>query len=43
MLRLLLGHSDYDVTRMYLHLAHQSQMLHSDIYKLDPVYFKKLM
>nr|WP_294678919.1 site-specific integrase [uncultured Blautia sp.] len=42
MLRLLLGHSDYDVTRMYLHLAHQSQMLHSDVYKLDPVYFKKL-
>lgn len=41
MLRLLLGHSDYDVTKMYLHLAQQCQLLHSDIYRLDPVFFKK--
>lgn len=41
MLRLLLGHYDYDVTRMYLHLAQQSQLLHSDVYRLDPVFFKK--
>lgn len=43
MLRLLLGHSDYEVTRMYLHLAHQCLMLHSDVYRLDPVYFKKMI
>lgn len=42
MLRLLLGHSDYEVTRSYLHLAHQCQLLHSDVYRLDPIYFKKL-
>ena len=42
MLRLLLGHSDYEVTRSYLHLAHQCQLLHSDVYYLNPIYFKKL-
>lgn len=41
MLRLLLGHYDYEVTKMYLHLAQQSQLLHTDIYRLDPVFFKK--
>lgn len=41
MLRLLLGHYDYGVTKMYLHLAQQSQLLQSDIYQLDPVFFKK--
>ena len=39
-LRIMLGHSDYATTKMYLHLAQQSQMLHSDIYRLDPVFFK---
>lgn len=43
MLRLLLGHSDYAVTRMYLHLAQQSQLLQADLYKLDPVFFKKYL
>ncbi len=40
-LRILLGHYDYTVTRNYLHLASQYQILGSDIYKLDPVFFKK--
>ncbi len=40
MLRLLLGHYDYSVTQMYLHLAHQSSLLHSDIYRLDPIFFQ---
>lgn len=39
-LRLMLGHSDYATTKMYLHLANQMMMLHSDVYKLDPVFFK---
>lgn len=39
-LRLMLGHSDYETTKIYLHLAQQAKMLHSDIYKLDPVFFK---
>ena len=39
-LRLMLGHSDYATTKMYLHLAQESKMLHSDIYKLDPIFFK---
>lgn len=39
-LRILMGHSDYDTTRKYLHLAAQNQILGSDIYRLDPVFFK---
>lgn len=39
-LRILLGHFDYTVTRTYLHLAAQYQILGSDIYRLDPVFFK---
>ena len=41
-LRLMLGHSDYETTKIYLHLAQQAKMLHSDIYKLDPVFFKSV-
>lgn len=41
MLRLLLGHSDYKITKEYLHLAQQSELLQEDIYKLDPVFFKR--
>ena len=41
MLRLLLGHFDYEVTKMYLHLAQESYLLKSDIYRLDPVFFEK--
>jgi len=40
-LRILMGHSDYSVTRMYLHLAAQYQIMDTDIYRLDPVFFKK--
>jgi len=40
-LRILLGHFDYSVTRHYLHLAAQYQILGTEIYKLDPVFFKK--
>ncbi len=39
-LRLLMGHSDYSVTRKYLHLAGVNQILGTDIYRLDPVFFK---
>lgn len=41
-LRLMLGHSDYETTKIYLHLAQEAKMLHYDIYKLDPIYFKSL-
>ena len=41
-LRLMLGHSDYETTKIYLHLAQESKMLHNDIYKLDPVFFKSV-
>ena len=41
MLRILLGHSDYDITKNYLHLVNQYQILHADIYKLDPVFFQQ--
>lgn len=39
-LRMMLGHSDYETTKIYLHLAQQSKMLHNDVYRLDPVFFK---
>lgn len=38
-LRLMLGHSDYETTKVYLHLAQEAKMLHNDIYKLDSVFF----
>ena len=40
-LRILLGHYDYTVTRNYLHLASQNQILRTDIYRLDPIFFQK--
>ena len=41
MLRLLLVHTDYKITKEYLHLAQQSVLLQEDIYKLDPIFFRK--
>lgn len=41
-LRMMLGHSDYETTKIYLHLAQQAKMLHADIYRLDPVFFKSV-
>lgn len=40
-LRILLGHFDYSVTRNYLHLAAQYQIMKAPIYRLDPVFFEK--
>lgn len=40
-LRIMLGHEDYDVTKRYLHLAQSVSMLQLDIYRLDPVFFRK--
>ena len=40
-LRLLLGHSTYNVTQTYLHLSFQYKITGLDIYKLDNCYFKK--
>ncbi len=40
-LRILMGHFDYSVTRNYLHLAAQYQILKAPIYRLDPVFFEK--
>lgn len=39
-LRILMGHSDYSVTRIYLHLAAQYRIIGADIYRLDPIFFK---
>lgn len=39
-LRLMMGHSDYETTKIYLHLAQEAQMLGHDIYKLDAIFFK---
>lgn len=40
MLRLLLGHADYNITQNYLHLVAQEQLIGSEIYKLDDIFFK---
>ena len=34
-LRIILGHSDYNVTRHYLHLAASNKLLNYDFYRLD--------
>lgn len=39
-LRVLMGHSDYNVTKEYLHIAAQMRLTNFDIYKLDEVFFK---
>lgn len=41
MLRLLLGHADYNITKTYLHLAAQEQLIHSEIYRLDDIFFRR--
>lgn len=41
-LRLLLGHTDYNVTKDYLHLANYYQLLGAEIYKLDKIFFKSM-
>lgn len=38
-LRVLMGHSDYNVTRNYLHISSQLKIVNYDIYQLDPCMF----
>ncbi len=40
-LRVFMGHSDYNVTKIYSQLAAESKMLGVDVYHLDPIFFKK--
>lgn len=40
-LRVFMGHSDYNVTKIYSQLAAESKMLGVDVYRLDPIFFKK--
>ena len=40
-LRVFMGHSDYNVTKIYSQLAAESKMLGVDVYRLDPVFFRK--
>lgn len=39
-LRIFLGHTSYDVTQNYLHLANTYSRMGSDVYHLDSVFFK---
>lgn len=39
-LRVLMGHSDYGVTKTYVELAAQMSIVHADVYKLDAVFFQ---
>lgn len=41
-LRILMGHSNYETTRGYIHLANQLELLHYDIYRLDKCMFNFL-
>lgn len=40
-LRIMLGHTDYDTTKVYLHLAAQFEIVRYPIYQLDPVFFER--
>lgn len=40
-LRVMLGHSDYNVTKIYLQLAAEYEIVKYPIYQLDPVFFEK--
>ena len=40
-LRIMLGHADYNVTKTYLHLAAQFEIVRYPIYQLDAVFFEK--
>lgn len=40
-LRILMGHSDYVTTKMYITLAAEMKVLHADIYHLDPMFFER--
>lgn len=40
-LRIFLGHSSYETTQNYLHLANTYSRMGSDIYKLDKIFFKR--
>lgn len=42
LLRVLMGHSSYDVTRNYLHIANQMLLSGYDMYKIDDLYFNLL-
>lgn len=41
-LRIFMGHSNYETTRGYIHLANQLELLHYDIYRLDKCMFSFL-
>lgn len=40
-LRIMLGHADYNVTKTYLHLAAQFEIVRYPIYRLDAVFFER--
>lgn len=40
-LRILMGHSDYVTTKMYITMAAEMKVLHADIYRLDPLFFQR--
>lgn len=40
-LRVFMGHSDYNVTKIYSQMAAQYKMLGADVYKLDPIFFSR--
>jgi len=40
MLRLLMGHADYNITQNYLHLANQQKLIRNDVYELDSIFFE---
>lgn len=40
-LRIYLGHSSYDTTQNYLHLANTYSRMGSDVYRLDKIFFKR--
>ena len=41
MLRMMMGHTDYNTTKIYLQMAAEYSIIKYPVYKLDPVFFEK--
>ena len=41
LLRMMMGHTDYNTTKIYLQMAAEYSIIKYPIYKLDPVFFEK--
>ena len=41
LLRVMMGHTDYSTTKMYIQMATEYKIVKYPIYKLDPIFFER--